>query len=163
MSFRVGLGVDVHAFAEDDRARRLVLGGVEIPFERGLLGHSDADVLAHAVADALLGAAGLEDIGHYFPDTNERYKDANSIELLRKARAAVGESWKVENVDAVVICERPKIREHRDAIRENLASALGIEPVRVSVRGTTTERLGFPGREEGIAAQAVCLLESSQR
>ncbi|MFL5991146.1 MAG: 2-C-methyl-D-erythritol 2,4-cyclodiphosphate synthase [Rubrobacteraceae bacterium] len=159
MSFRVGLGVDAHAFADADVRRRLVLGGVEIPSENGLLGHSDADVLAHAVTDALLGAAGLEDIGHYFPDTDERYRDADSIELLRQARELVGHSWTVANVDAVVICERPRIRDHRDAMRRNLAAALGVEPSRVSVRGTTTERLGFPGRGEGIAAQAVCLLE----
>ncbi|MFL6009361.1 MAG: 2-C-methyl-D-erythritol 2,4-cyclodiphosphate synthase [Rubrobacteraceae bacterium] len=159
MSFRVGLGVDAHAFADADARRRLVLGGVEIPSENGLLGHSDADVLAHAVTDALLGAAGLEDIGHYFPDTDERYRDADSIELLRQARELVGHSWTVANVDAVVICERPRIRDHRDAMRRNLAAALGVEPSRVSVRGTTTERLGFPGRGEGIAAQAVCLLE----
>jgi 2-C-methyl-D-erythritol 2,4-cyclodiphosphate synthase len=132
---------------------------VEIPSENGLLGHSDADVLAHAVTDALLGAAGLEDIGHYFPDTDERYRDADSIELLRQARELVGHSWTVANVDAVVICERPRIRDHRDAMRRNLATALGVEPSRVSVRGTTTERLGFAGRGEGIAAQAVCLLE----
>jgi len=156
---RVGLGVDVHAFAAPDEGRRLVLGGVEIPSDRGLLGHSDADVLAHAISDALLGAAGLEDIGHYFPDTDERYRDADSIELLREVRALVGESWKVANVDAVIICERPKIRDHREAIRNNLAAALGVEESRVGVRGTTTERLGFPGRNEGIAAQAVCLLE----
>jgi len=156
----VGLGVDAHAFAEDGEVRRLVLGGVEIPFEIGLLGHSDADVLAHAVTDALLGAAGLEDIGHYFPDTDERFKDADSLRLLREARTLVGESWEVANVDAVVVCERPKIRDHRDAMRENLAEALGVEPSRVGVRGTTTERLGFTGRGEGIAAQAVCLLES---
>jgi 2-C-methyl-D-erythritol 2,4-cyclodiphosphate synthase len=156
---RVGLGVDVHAFAAPDGGRRLVLGGVEIPSERGLLGHSDADVLAHAISDALLGAAGLEDIGHYFPDTDERYRDADSIELLREVRTLVGESWEVANVDAVVICERPKIRDHREAMRKNLAAALGVEVSRVGVRGTTTERLGFPGRNEGIAAQAVCLLE----
>ena len=132
---------------------------MEIPSENGLLGHSDADVLAHAVTDALLGAAGLEDIGHYFPDTDERYRDADSIELLRQARELVGHSWTVANVDAVVICERPRIRDHRDAMRRNLAAALGVEPSRVSVRGTTTERLGFPGRGEGIVAQAVCLLE----
>ena len=156
---RVGLGVDVHAFAAPDEGRRLVLGGVEIPSERGLLGHSDADVLAHAVADALLGAAGLEDIGHYFPDTDERYRDADSIELLREVRRLVGGSWGVANVDAVVICERPKIRDHREAMRKNLAAALGTEESRVGVRGTTTERLGFLGRGEGIAAQAVCLLE----
>jgi 2-C-methyl-D-erythritol 2,4-cyclodiphosphate synthase len=132
---------------------------VEIPSENGLLGHSDADVLAHAVTDALLGAAGLEDIGHYFPDTDERYRDTDSIELLRQARELVGHSWTVANVDAVVICERPRIRDHRDAMRRNLAAALGVELSRVSVRGTTTERLGFPGRGEGIVAQAVCLLE----
>jgi 2-C-methyl-D-erythritol 2,4-cyclodiphosphate synthase len=156
---RVGLGVDVHAFATPDEDRRLVLGGVEIPSERGLLGHSDADVLAHAVADALLGAAGLEDIGHYFPDTDERYRDADSIELLREVRGLVEESWGVANVDAVVICERPKIRDHREAMRKNLAAALGTEETRVGLRGTTTERLGFAGRGEGIAVQAVCLLE----
>src|SRR5919106_968263 len=121
---RVGLGVDVHAFA---------------------------------VADALLGAAGLKDIGHYFPDTDERYRDADSIGLLREVRGLVGESWGVANVDAVVICERPKIRDHREAMRKSLAAALGTEESRVGVRGTTTERLGFPGRGEGIAAQAVCL------
>ena len=115
---RVGLGVDVHAFAAPEDGRRLVLGGVEIPSDRGLLGHSDADVLAHAVTDALLGAAGLEDIGHYFPDTDERYRDADSIALLREVRGLVGESWEVSNVDAVVICERPKIRDHRQAMRD---------------------------------------------
>jgi 2-C-methyl-D-erythritol 2,4-cyclodiphosphate synthase len=137
----------------------LILGGVKIPCDKGLLGHSDADVLAHAITDALLGAAGLEDIGHYFPDFDERYRDADSIELLRKARELVGGTWEVANVDAVVICERPKIRDHRDTMRANLAGALGVEPSRVTVRGTTTERLGFAGRGEGIAAQAVCLLQ----
>jgi 2-C-methyl-D-erythritol 2,4-cyclodiphosphate synthase len=157
MTFRVGLGVDAHAFA--GAGRKLTLGGVEIPFDKGLLGHSDADVLAHAVADALLGAAGLEDLGHYFPDTDERYRETDSVELLREVRALVGNYWTVANVDAVVICERPKIRDHREAMRKNLAKALDVEPARVSVRGTTTEKLGFPGRGEGIAAQAVCLLE----
>jgi len=156
---RVGLGVDVHAFAAPEEGRRLVLGGVEIPSDRGLLGHSDADVLAHAISDALLGAAGLEDIGHYFPDTDERYRDADSMELLREVRRLVGGSWEVANVDAVVVCERPRIKDHRGAMRKNLASALGVEESRVGVRGTTTERLGFPGRGEGIASQAVCLLE----
>jgi 2-C-methyl-D-erythritol 2,4-cyclodiphosphate synthase len=152
--------VDVHAFAAKGDDRKLILGGVEIPAEKGLLGHSDADVLAHAVTDALLGAAGLEDIGHYFPDTDERYKDADSIGLLREARLLAGDSWNIANVDAVVICERPKIRDYREAMREHLAEALGVEPSRVSVRGTTSEKLGFTGRGEGIAAQAVCLLES---
>jgi 2-C-methyl-D-erythritol 2,4-cyclodiphosphate synthase len=159
----VGLGLDVHAFVEDDEARKLILGGVNIPFERRLLGHSDADVLAHAIADALLGAAGLEDIGHYFPDTDERYKGADSMDLLREIRAIVGESWRIANVDAVVICERPKIRDYRDAMRENLAKALDINAAQVSVRGTTTEHLGFTGRGEGVAVQAVCLLENRQR
>jgi 2-C-methyl-D-erythritol 2,4-cyclodiphosphate synthase len=156
---RVGLGVDAHAFAGQDVRRDLILGGVKIPFDRGLLGHSDADVLAHAIADALLGAAGLEDIGHYFPDADERYRDADSIALLREVRRLVGDSWTVANVDAVVICEQPKIRDHRQAMRENLAGALGVESSLVTVRGTTTEHLGFAGRGEGIAAQAVCLLQ----
>jgi 2-C-methyl-D-erythritol 2,4-cyclodiphosphate synthase len=149
----------VHAFAAPQDGRKLLLGGVDIPFERGLSGHSDADVLAHAVTDALLGAAGLEDIGHYFPDTDPRYKNADSIELLRNVRELVGDGWTVANVDAVMICERPKIRDHRDDMRENLADALKVEVSQVSVRGTTSERLGFTGRGEGIAAQAVCLLE----
>jgi 2-C-methyl-D-erythritol 2,4-cyclodiphosphate synthase len=156
---RVGLGIDVHAFAAPEDGRKLVLGGVEIPSDRGLLGHSDADVLAHALTDALLGAAGLEDIGHYFPDTDKRYRDADSIELLREVRELVGGSWEVSNIDAVVVCEQPKVRDHREAMQTNLAAALGIDESRVGVRGTTTERLGFMGRGEGIAAQAVCLLE----
>ena len=159
----MGLGVDVHAFSEVGAGRKLILGGVEIQHDRGLVGHSDADVLAHAVTDALLGAAGLEDIGHYFPDTDERFKDADSIRLLREVRAVVGDGWEVANVDAVVVCERPKIRDHRAAMRENLAAALGVEPGRVGVRGTTSEKLGFTGRGEGIAAQAVCLLQARDR
>lgn len=151
--------MDVHAFVAPKDGRPLILGGVTIPFDRGLAGHSDADVLAHAITDALLGAAGLEDIGHYFPDTDEQFKNADSIELLRKIRGIVGVEWSVSNVDAVVVCERPKIRDHREAMRANLANALGVEPSRISVRGTTSERLGFTGRGEGIAAQAVCLLE----
>lgn len=156
---RVGLGVDAHAFGETGDGRRLILGGVDISFDRGLLGHSDADVLAHAVTDALLGAAGLEDIGHYFPDTDEKFEDADSIELLHEVRRVVGDTWEISNVDAVVICERPKIRDHRDMMCRNLAGALEVDPSQVSVRGTTTERLGFAGRGEGIAAQAVCLLQ----
>lgn len=162
MSFRVGTGYDVHAFSEPGAGREFVLGGVSIAHDRGLAGHSDADVLAHAVTDALLGAAGLEDIGHYFPDTDERYRGADSIELLRAARQTVGDAWRVSNVDAVVICERPKIRDHREAMRKGLARALGVEAARVGVRGTTTEGLGFTGRGEGVAAQAVCLLESAE-
>ncbi|WP_119066815.1 2-C-methyl-D-erythritol 2,4-cyclodiphosphate synthase [Rubrobacter indicoceani] len=161
--FRVGLGVDVHAFAPPEAGRRLVLGGVEIPHDRGLAGHSDADVLAHAVTDALLGAAGLEDIGHYFPDTDPEWKDADSIELLRAVRRIVGDGWIVGNVDSVLVCERPKIRDHRRKMRENLADALGVDVSRVSVRGTTSERLGFTGRGEGIACEAVCLVQRGER
>lgn len=151
--------MDVHAFATPEAGRKLVMGGVEIPFERGLAGHSDADVLAHAITDALLGAAGLEDIGHYFPDTDPRHKDANSVELLENVCALIRDDWEIANVDAVVVCERPKIRDYREEMRKNMAGALGVEASRVSVRGTTSEKLGFTGRGEGIAAQAVCLLE----
>lgn len=154
--------MDVHAFAPAESGRRLILGGVDIPSERGLAGHSDADVLSHAITDALLGAAGLEDIGHYFPDTDERWKNADSIELLREVRKIVGSSWNIANVDSVVVCERPKIRDHRDAMRRNLAAALGVDVSDVGVRGTTSERLGFTGRGEGVAAQAVCLLERAK-
>ncbi len=157
----MGLGVDVHAFAAPEDERKLLLGGVDIPFEKGLTGHSDADVLAHAVTDALLGAAGLEDIGHYFPDTDPSYKDADSIRLLSEVRRLV-EGWTIANVDAVVICERPKIRDHRHEMRQNLADALDTDISRISVRGTTSERLGFTGRGEGIAAEAVCLLERTE-
>ena len=151
--------MDVHAFAKPGEERKLVLGGVEIPFGRGLTGHSDADVLAHAVTDALLGAAGLEDIGHYFPDTDPRYEGADSIKLLKNVCGLIRENWFVANVDAVLICEQPKIRDHRDEMKKNLANALEVEASQVGVRGTTSERLGFTGREEGIASQAVCLLE----
>ena len=115
--------------------------------------------MSHAITDALLGAVGLEDIGHYFPDTDPRYEDADSIELLRKVRELVGDEWSVANVDAVLVCEKPKIRDHRDAMKENLADALETEVSQIGVRGTTSERLGFTGRGEGIASQAVCLLE----
>src|SRR4028118_1489107 len=142
---RVGLGVDAHAFAAPEDRRRLILGGVEIPSDRGLLGHSDADVLAHAVTDALLGAAGLEDIGHYFPDTDESYRDADSIALLSEVRGLLGDSWEVSNVDAVVICERPKIRDHREAMRENLAGALGVAPSRLTVGRPAPEGRGRAG------------------
>ena len=152
--------MDVHAFATPEEERKLILGGVEIPFDKGLTGHSDADVLSHAITDALLGAAGLEDIGHYFPDTDPRYENADSIELLRKVRELIGDEWSVANVDAVLVCEKPKIRDHRDAMKENLAEALKVEVSQVGVRGTTSERLGFTGRGEGVASQAVCLLES---
>ena len=157
MAERIGLGMDVHAFAE---GRRLILGGVDIPCERGLDGHSDADVLAHAVADAVLGAARAGDIGKLFPDTDPAFKDADSLKLLAAAVAHVrAEGWRVQDVDAVVACQAPKLSPHRDAMRQNLADALGVPMESVGVKATTTEHLGFEGRGEGISAYAVCLLE----
>lgn len=157
MAERIGLGMDVHAFAE---GRRLILGGVDVPCERGLDGHSDADVLAHAVADAVLGAARAGDIGKLFPDTDPAFKDADSLKLLAAAVAHVrAEGWRVQDVDAVVACQAPKLSPHRDAMRQNLADALGVPVESVGVKATTTEHLGFEGRGEGISAYAVCLLE----
>ncbi len=154
---RVGVGYDVHALVP---GRPLKIGGVEIESTHGLLGHSDADVLLHAITDALLGAAGLGDIGQLFPDTDPQYKDANSVELLRmamdKVRAA---GWRVGNVDAVVIAQYPKIAPHVARMRARIAPVLGVREVAVGIKGKTTEHLGFAGRGEGIAAQAVALLE----
>lgn len=156
MEFRVGQGFDVHALVPD---RKLILGGVTIPYHLGLLGHSDADALLHAITDALLGAAGLGDIGHLFPDSDERWKGADSRVLLRAALAAVrAAGWRVNNVDGTVIAQAPRIAPHVMAMRENIASDLGIAIDRVSVKGKTTERLGFAGRGEGIAAEAVVSL-----
>ncbi len=156
MSFRIGQGFDVHAFA---KGRRLVLGGVEIPHDLGLAGHSDADVLSHAVCDALLGAAGLGDIGRHFPDTDARYKDADSLDLLAKVVAAVQEQGlSVANVDATVIAEAPKLAPYIEDMRNRLANCLNISADRVNVKATTTESLGFTGRREGMAAMAVALL-----
>jgi 2-C-methyl-D-erythritol 2,4-cyclodiphosphate synthase len=149
---RTGIGIDTHRFED---GRPLILGGVEIPAERGLAGHSDADVLAHAIVDALLGAAGLGDIGELFPDTDELWRDADSMALLRDVLARVeAAGWAVEHVDTTVILERPKLAPHRDAIRESLASVLGS----VNVKFTTGEKMGFVGREEGAAALAVATL-----
>jgi 2-C-methyl-D-erythritol 2,4-cyclodiphosphate synthase len=150
---RTGIGIDSHAFAP---GRRLVLGGVEIPHDQGLRGHSDADVLAHAITDALLGAAGLGDIGQHFPDTDERWRDADSIELLRavrdKLRAA---GYTPANIDATVACETPKLSPFRDEMRTRLADAAELPPDSVNVKFTTGERMGFVGRGEGIAALAI--------
>ena len=158
MSVRTGLGYDCHAFAA---GRRLVLGGVEIPFERGLAGHSDADVLTHAVIDALLGAAALGDIGQHFPDTDERYRGIDSIELLRAAVALVrAAGFAVLNVDATVVIERPQLAPLRDAIRARLADGLGLDPACVSVKATRGEGMGFVGRGEGAAALAVATLRA---
>jgi 2-C-methyl-D-erythritol 2,4-cyclodiphosphate synthase len=152
MSARSGIGFDSHRFEE---GRRLVLGGVEVPSPRGLAGHSDADALAHAVTDALLGAAGLEDIGAHFPDTDERWRDADSIELLRHVRGLLDEKGLAPvNVDAVVLCEAPKLGAFRDAMRERLADAAGLSPADVGVKFTTAEGMGFVGQGEGIAVLA---------
>jgi 2-C-methyl-D-erythritol 2,4-cyclodiphosphate synthase len=149
---RTGIGIDSHRF---EAGRRLVLGGVEIPYERGLAGHSDADVLAHAIADALLGAAGLGDIGQHFPDTDEAWRDADSMELLRTvAERVVEEGYWIEHVDATVMLEAPKLAPHRDAIEASLTAVLGS----VSVKATTGEGMGFVGRGEGAAALAVATI-----
>jgi len=154
---RVGHGYDVHSLV---KGRDLILGGVKIPFERGLQGHSDADVLIHAIMDALLGAAGLSDIGYYFPPNDEKYKDADSGGLLVKVLALVKEKGfdKIINIDATVMAERPKLRPHIADMRSKIASLLDIPVELVNVKATTNEKLGFIGREEGIAAEAVCLI-----
>ena len=154
---RIGHGYDVHRLVE---GRDLILGGVKIPYEKGLLGHSDADVLLHAVSDALLGAAGLRDIGYHFPDTDPQYKGADSLELLRivgQKIAAAG--YRVSNVDVTMIAQRPKLKEHIPVMMENIASALGVGADRVNVKATTEEKLGFTGTGEGMSCHAVCLLE----
>jgi 2-C-methyl-D-erythritol 2,4-cyclodiphosphate synthase len=154
---RTGLGIDTHAFAA---GRPLILGGVNIPHAQGLAGHSDADVLTHAVIDALLGAAALGDIGRHFPDTDPRFAGADSLELLRAVVRAVGErGFAIANVDATVVLERPKLAPYRDAMRAALAEALGIPPEAVNVKATTGEGMGFVGRGEGAAALAVATLE----
>ncbi len=154
--FRIGQGYDVHALTP---GRKLILGGVEIPHDRGLLGHSDADALLHAITDALLGAAGFGDIGGMFPDTAAQWQGADSRMLLRGAMAAVREAgWKVGNVDATIIAQAPRIAPHVAAMRANIAADLAIEMTAVNVKGKTNERLGFEGRGEGIAAEAVVLL-----
>jgi 2-C-methyl-D-erythritol 2,4-cyclodiphosphate synthase len=156
---RTGIGWDSHRLVE---GRRLVLGGVELAFERGLQGHSDADVLTHAVIDALLGAAGLDDIGALFPDTDAAYKDADSMVLLRDVVERVGGAgFAVAHVDTTVIMERPKLAPHRGAIRARLAEGLGVEPAQVNVKASTGEGLGFVGRGEGVAALAVATLSTA--
>ncbi|TRZ64254.1 MAG: 2-C-methyl-D-erythritol 2,4-cyclodiphosphate synthase [Rhodocyclaceae bacterium] len=155
-NFRIGQGFDVHPLVP---GRRLVIGGVDIPFAQGLRGHSDADVLLHAITDAILGAAGLGDIGGHFPDSDARWQGADSRMLLREAMAAVRQSgWRVGNVDATVVAQAPRIAPHVDAMRALIAADLGIAAACVNIKGKTTERLGFTGRGEGIAAQAVALL-----
>lgn len=155
-NMRCGLGMDVHAFAE---GRKLVLGGVDIPYERGLMGHSDADVLAHAVADALLGGARAGDIGKLFPDTAPAFKDADSMKLLHAVATHVRNAgFEIVDVDCVIAAQAPKLSPYREAMRDNLAHAMEVDRENVGVKATTTEHLGFEGREEGITAYATCLL-----
>lgn len=156
---RIGHGYDVHKLCEN---RKLILGGVCVPYELGLLGHSDADVLLHAISDSLLGAAALGDIGKFFPDTDEKYKGADSLKLLEQVCAKLKENgYKIENIDATVLAQRPKLRPYIDDMRANIAAACGIDVSCVSVKATTEEGLGFTGRGEGIAAHAVCLIDKA--
>ena len=156
-NLRIGTGYDVHAFGDGDH---VMLGGVAIPHARGLVAHSDGDVLIHALCDALLGALALGDIGKYFPPSDERWRDANSRDLLRAVVAMLhARGWHVGNIDSVLVCERPKLAPHIDTMRGNLAKDLEIDIDSIGVKATTSERLGFTGREEGIAAHAVVLLE----
>ena len=157
---RIGQGFDVHQLVA---GRRLVVGGVEIPHDKGLLGHSDADVLLHAICDALLGAAGLGDIGQHFPDSDARYQGIDSRELLRIVADLVRDrGWRVENIDATIVAQAPRMAPHIPRMAANIAADLGIDGGRVNVKATTTETLGFTGRGEGIAAQAVCLLRAEE-
>ncbi len=153
---RSGIGYDVHRFAE---GRRMVLGGVEIPFGKGLLGHSDADVLLHAIADAMLGAAALGDIGVHFPPSDERWKDLDSLEIVRHSVSLLGEhGWQLVNIDASVIAEVPKVNPHVPAMKARISEATGLPPDAISIKATTNERMGWIGREEGIAALATAMI-----
>ena len=155
---RIGMGYDVHKLVE---GRDLIIGGVKIPYEKGLLGHSDADVLLHAISDALLGAAALGDIGKHFPDTDPKYKGADSLMLLREVgRLLENECYIIENIDATIIAQAPKMRPHIEQMRSNIAQDLGITVEQVNVKATTEEGLGFTGAGEGISAQAICMLTS---
>ena len=154
---RIGMGYDVHRLSA---GRKLIIGGVDIPCEKGLLGHSDADVLLHAIMDALLGAAALGDIGSHFPDTDPEYEGISSIRLLEHVGRLLEEhQYQIGNIDATIIAQKPKMRPHIDQMRENIAQALGTDPEKISVKATTEEGLGFTGKGEGISAQAVCLLD----
>lgn len=154
---RIGHGYDVHKLCEN---RKLILGGVEIPYEKGLLGHSDADVLVHAIMDSLLGAAALGDIGKHFPDTDPEYKGANSIELLRRVVKILGENgYLISNIDSTVVAQAPKLASFIDQMRDNIANACGLDIGFVSVKATTEEQLGFTGEGKGISATSVCLID----
>jgi 2-C-methyl-D-erythritol 2,4-cyclodiphosphate synthase len=154
---RIGQGIDIHPFQE---GRRCVLGGIEIPHGKGLLGHSDADALVHALIDAILGAIGARDIGTLFPDTDQNFKDADSCHLLREVwRLATSDRWSLVNADITLLAQAPKVKPYVEQMQTKLSSILGCEPTRVTIKATTTERLGFVGREEGVLASAVVLLQ----
>ena len=158
--FRIGIGEDTHRLAA---GRKLILGGVEIPFELGLLGHSDADALLHAIAESILGALALGDLGKHFPDTDERYKDMNSLWMLKQVYKIMDEKgYAIGNLDAMIMIERPKMAPHIPQMRKNMAEALGIPESKINIKATTEEGLGFTGRGEGIASQAICLLIEKQ-
>ena len=160
MTMRVGTGYDVHRLVE---GRKLIIGGVDIPYDKGLLGHSDADVLLHAVCDALLGAAGLGDIGRHFPDTDQRFRGISSLKLLSEVDRLLGEKgFRVNNIDATIVAERPKMAPHIAAMAANIAAAVRADVSAVNVKATTTEGLGFAGRGEGIAAYAACTIVGTQ-
>jgi len=155
---RIGIGFDVHRLVE---GRKCIIGGVEIPHSKGLLGHSDADVLTHSICDALLGAAGLGDIGTYFPDNDPKFKNIDSQILLKQVNEEISKlGFKIENIDSIVMAEKPKINPHRKEMKAALSKTLGIEETKIGIKATTTEKLGFTGREEGIAAQSVVLLST---
>ena len=159
MSIRIGNGYDIHRLTT---GRRLILGGVEINHELGLLGHSDADVLAHAIMDAMLGALSLGDIGHYFPPTDQKWAGADSLVLLSQVNQLIlDKGWKIGNIDSVVVAERPKLKPHIEKMREKISNVLQLEPTQVGIKATTNEKLGPVGREEGICAYAVVLLQQS--
>ena len=159
MKIKIGHGYDVHRLVFE---RKLIVGGVEIPYERGLLGHSDADVLCHAIADALLGAAGKRDIGFYFPDTDPKYKDVSSLFLLSEVRKILGEDgYSIGNIDCTLIAQAPKMSPHLIKMRENIAVALQTDIENINIKATTEEKLGFTGRMEGIAAHSVCIIQKN--
>ena len=154
---RIGLGYDVHKLVKD---RKLILGGVEIPYELGLLGHSDADVLLHAIMDSMLGACALGDIGKHFPDTNEKYKGISSIELLKCVGKLLDDNeYKIGNIDSIIIAQKPEMAPHIEQMRKNIAKALNIDINKISIKATTEEGLGFTGKSEGISSQSICLIE----
>lgn len=159
MKIKIGHGYDVHRLTE---GRKMIIGGVDIPCELGLLGHSDADVLCHAVSDALLGAAGKRDIGYYFPDTDERYHGISSLLLLAEVnKLLVSDGYEIGNIDCTLIAQKPKMAPHLSAMRENIASVLNIPTENINIKATTEEKLGFTGRGEGISAHAVCILQKN--